>query len=76
MKNETEIASKTVALSFPVFSLLGAVLVILKALGKITLAWKWVLAPFWLPLVVGLGVLGVILVIIAIAAFVVALLVD
>lgn len=27
--------------------LLGAVLVVLKALGKINLSWWWVTAPFW-----------------------------
>jgi len=60
---------------FPVLPLLGAVLTILKVLGKITLAWKWVLAPFWIPALLGLGILGVVI-LFAIAAAVVAALVD
>lgn len=58
MNKETATATPIVS-SFPVFGLLGAVLVILKALGKITLAWKWVLAPFWIPAGIGIAVLGV-----------------
>lgn len=54
--------------SFPVLGLLGAVLVVLKVLGKITLAWKWVLAPFWIPALIGLGIAGVVLIILALAA--------
>ncbi len=63
-----ETATPVVVSSFPVFGLLGAVLVILKVLGKIGLAWKWVLAPFWIPTVFGLGVLAVVLFIAVIAA--------
>lgn len=59
----------------PVTSLLGAILVILKVLGKITLAWKWVLAPFWIPAVFGLGILGII-VVGAIIAGLIALAID
>jgi len=33
----------------PVLGVLGAVLVVLKLLGEIELAWVWVLAPFWIP---------------------------
>ena len=36
--------------SLPILGLLGAVLVVLKALGLITLSWLWVLAPFWIPI--------------------------
>lgn len=38
--------------SFPVLSLLGAVLVVLKLMGKISISWFWVTAPFWIPLTV------------------------
>lgn len=31
--------------------LLGIILVVLKALGLISLSWLWVTAPFWAPLV-------------------------
>ncbi len=47
--------TRTSVASFPVLGLLGAVLVVLKVLGKITIAWKWVLAPFWVPLAVAGG---------------------
>jgi hypothetical protein len=53
--------------SFPVFSLLGATLVVLKGLGYITWPWVWVLAPFWVPLAL-VGVIlamGLLLVLIA-----------
>ena len=48
-----------------VVSLLGAVLVVLKLLGKISISWFWVLSPFWLPwailfsIMVGLGLIAV-----------------
>lgn len=64
-EKETPTVVKTSYL--PVTSLLGAILVILKVLGKITLAWKWVLAPFWIPAVLGLGIVGVVLVLAVIA---------
>lgn len=57
----------------PVLSILGAVLTVLKVLGKITLAWKWVLAPFWIPALLGLGILGVVLVVVLAAALFTAL---
>lgn len=40
-------STTTASRGFPVLALLGAVLVVLKALGTITLGWIWVLAPFW-----------------------------
>lgn len=33
-----------------VLPLLGAVLIVLKAMGYISLPWLWVLAPFWVGL--------------------------
>lgn len=59
--------------SFSVFGLLGAILVILKALGKITLAWGWVLAPFWIPALFGIGALVTILCLVIVAAIATAL---
>ncbi len=67
-----ETVAPQVISSFPVFGLLGAVLVVLKALGKITLAWKWVLAPFWIPIVLGLGIFGVAVVVLALATMLLA----
>jgi hypothetical protein len=43
--------------NFPVFTLLGGVLVVLKALGLISLPWIWVLAPFWFPVAFLIGFL-------------------
>ena len=40
-----------------VVSLLGAVLVVLKLLGKISLSWFWVLSPFWLPWAIIIAIL-------------------
>ena len=47
--------------SFPVLSVLGVVFITLKLTGYIAWSWVWVLAPFWLPIS-----LGVLLIIIAI----------
>jgi len=54
--------------SIPVLFLLGAVLTVLKVLGKITLAWKWLLAPFWIPALLGLSIFGICLVVLLVAA--------
>ena len=51
-KSTGEVAKR----GFPVFGLLGAVLVVLKALGCIQLPWFWVLGPFWMPLAIVLGI--------------------
>ena len=42
-------------------SLLGVALVVLKAMGYISISWCWVLAPFWLPIVIALFLVFVIL---------------
>lgn len=42
-------------------SLLGVALVVLKAMGYISISWFWVLAPFWLPIVLALFLVFVIL---------------
>ena len=42
-------------------SLLGIALVVLKAMGYIRISWFWVLAPFWLPIVLALFLVFVIL---------------
>ena len=34
-------------------SVLGVALIVLKAMGYITCSWLWVLAPFWIPPVIG-----------------------
>lgn len=52
-----------------ILGLLGIVFVVLKLLGKISWSWWWVLAPFWAPVALVLGIL----VIVAIIAGLVAL---
>lgn len=42
-------------------SLLGIALVVLKAMGYISISWFWVFAPFWLPIVIALFLIFVIL---------------
>lgn len=51
---------KTVVIkdSFPVLSLLGAAMILLKLLGYIDISWWWVFAPFWFPIATVLGVLA------------------
>jgi len=72
-KEISEGITQTSHFSLPVFSILGAVLVVLKVLGKITLAWKWVLAPFWIPPVAVLGILVLVFGVVAIAVIIAAL---
>lgn len=43
-----------------VSGLLGIAFVVLKLTGVITWSWLWVLAPFWIPVVIVLAVLVVI----------------
>jgi hypothetical protein len=47
--------------SISVIGLLGAVLVVLKLLGKIDISWWLVLAPFWLPAAIIILILLVVL---------------
>lgn len=42
-------------------SLLGIALVVLKAMGYINISWIWVLAPFWIPLVIAVILVGLLL---------------
>ena len=42
-----------------VTGLLGVAFVVLKLIGAITWSWFWVLAPFWIPLVIILVVCSV-----------------
>lgn len=45
----------------PVLPILGAVLVVLKALGYITWSWWWVTLPFWAPIALLFAFLGAII---------------
>lgn len=42
-------------------SLLGIALVVLKAMGYINISWIWTLAPFWIPLVIVVILVGLLL---------------
>ncbi len=48
--------------------LLGVLFVALKLTGQIDWSWFWVLAPFWIPFAIFLGILGFMLVMAVIAA--------
>ena len=49
-------------------SLLGIAFIVLKVMGQITWSWWWVLAPFWIPVVIAVTVLLFVLLMIAIIA--------
>lgn len=49
---------------FPVLGILGSTLIVLKLLGKITIPWVWVLAPFWIP-----AAIIIVLLIVALTAY-------
>ncbi len=36
-----------------ILDVLGVVLIVLKCLNQISLKWLWVLAPFWIQVVIG-----------------------
>jgi hypothetical protein len=46
--------SKDVSVNFPIFGILGLIFITLKLTGHITWSWLWVLAPFWIPISIGL----------------------
>ncbi len=46
--------SKNVSVNFPIFGILGLIFITLKLTGHITWSWLWVLAPFWIPISIGL----------------------
>lgn len=39
-------------------SLLGVAFVVLKLVGVIGWSWWWVTAPFWVPLAIGVAIVG------------------
>lgn len=53
---------------FPILGVLGLIFITLKLTGHIAWSWWWVLAPFWLPIAIVLGVLIVVLIVAGIAA--------
>lgn len=53
---------------FPTLAILGLIFVTLKLLGIITWSWWWVTAPFWMPIVIVLVIIGIALAIAGIVA--------
>ena len=45
--------SKNVTVQFPIVGILGLIFITLKLTGYITWSWLWVLAPFWIPISIG-----------------------
>ena len=50
-----------------VFGLMGVMFIGLRIAGVISWPWVWVLAPFWVPLVLGVILLLILIIIAAIA---------
>ena len=50
--------------------LLGVAFVILKLTGVIAWSWWWVLAPFWIPLAIGVGLIVIGVALAALAAWI------
>ena len=50
-------------------SLLGVAFVVLKLVGVINWSWWWVLAPFWIPAVLALGLVVILLVVLGIVLY-------
>ena len=48
--------------------LLTVAFIVLKLTGYISWSWVWVLAPLWIPLLVGLVIFSAVLIILVIAA--------
>jgi hypothetical protein len=66
MGKESSSSSISTGIGFP--GLLTIVFVVFKLLGKITWSWWWVFAPIWISLVVTFAILGIVLLIAAIAS--------
>ena len=49
-------------------SLLGIAFIVLKVMGQITWSWWWVLAPFWIPVVLAVSLLLFVILVIGIIA--------
>ena len=49
-------------------SLLGIAFIVLKVMGQITWSWWWVLAPFWIPVVIAVSLLFFVILLLAIIA--------
>lgn len=61
-------ATTTVSGGIGFTGLLTVAFIVLKLTGHISWSWVWVLAPLWIPLLVGLVIFSVVLIILVIAA--------
>lgn len=57
MSNNIRTVTKTTSDSFPIFAVLGCVLIVLKLMHLIDISWVWVFAPWWIPWSIVLGYL-------------------
>ena len=55
--------SKTPTVQFPLLGILGLIFITLKLTGYITWSWLWVLAPFWIPIGIGLLILLIVFIV-------------
>ena len=51
-------ATQKTVISAGLLDFLAVALILLKVTGHITLPWVWVLAPWWIPLSITLGILA------------------
>lgn len=51
-------ATQQTVISAGLLDFLAVALILLKVTGYITLSWVWVLAPWWIPLSITLGILA------------------
>ena len=51
--------SNATSAGFPILGVLGLIFITLKLTGTIAWSWWWVLAPFWLPFLIGAIILAV-----------------
>ena len=66
MANSSATATASGGIGFT--GLLTVAFIVLKLTGYISWSWVWVLAPLWIPLLVGLVIFSVVLIILVIAA--------
>ena len=50
------------------FTVLGLIFIVLKLVGSIDWPWIWVLAPFWIPIALVLGIVVLTIIIVGIAS--------
>lgn len=51
-------ATKQTVISAGLLDFLAVALILLKVTGLTTIPWLWVLAPWWIPLTITLGILA------------------